>query len=188
MGPGGWGSHFRAFMLSVPADADLLKASNWTCSNRLARDPTWLDGKFGGWLEGNAVVTPAGTVVDLLRVDYRSGPEKAALVEISAGGKTASFDPKTGFVDFPGGCKKFTVRYDAREECYWSLANYVPEKYRDAHPERPQHAGPAPLARPAALGSSLRAAPPPGPAEARLSIRRLAVRGRGPDRGCPHGS
>ena len=60
MGPGGWGSHFRAFMMSAPVDADLLQAKSWTSSNRLGRDPSWLDGKFGGWLEGNAVADRAG--------------------------------------------------------------------------------------------------------------------------------
>jgi hypothetical protein len=139
-GPGGWGSHFRAFVMSASADADLLKAASWTCSNRLGRDAGWLGGKFGGWLEGNAVVTPDGKIVNVLRVDQRAYPEKAALVEISADGKTASFDPMAGFVDLPGGCKKFTIRYDPVEKCYWSLTNHVPEKHRDLSPERARNA------------------------------------------------
>src|SRR5262249_51490873 len=44
-GPGGWGHHFRAFMMSAADDADLLRASNWTASNRIGRDPSWLDDK-----------------------------------------------------------------------------------------------------------------------------------------------
>jgi len=135
-GPGGWGSNFKAFMMSAPAEADLLRAGNWTCSNRLGRNPEWLDGKFGGWLEGNAVVTPSGRMVDMLRVDYRAGPEKAALIEISDDGKTAGFDPNSGFVDFPGGCKKFTIRFDPVSRKYWSLANHVPERHRGTNPER----------------------------------------------------
>ena len=47
---GGWGKQFRAFMMSAPEDADLLKAASWTSSNALARSPDWLDGDFGGWL------------------------------------------------------------------------------------------------------------------------------------------
>ena len=136
MGPGGWGSHFRAFMMSAPLDADLLKASSWTSSNRLARNPDWLEGKFGGWLEGNAVVTPEGKIVDILRADYRTGAEKAAVVEISADGKTATFDPAKGFRDFPGGCKKFTIRHDARSKRYWALTNDVPAKHRGPAPQR----------------------------------------------------
>lgn len=126
MGPGGWGSYFHAFMMSVPEDADLLQAANWRCSNRLGRDPQWLAGDFAGWLEGNAVVTPNGQIVDLLRVDTSRYPEKAALVQISDDGRTASFEPQTGFVDFPGGAKKFTVRFDPRSDLYWSLATVVP--------------------------------------------------------------
>lgn len=126
-----WGLRFRALMMSAPVDADLLRADSWTYSNRLARDPDWLDGKFGGWLEGNAVATPEGHVVNVLRVDYPTGGGQAAIVEISDDGRTASFDPATGFVDFPGGSTKFTIRFDPVSQHYWSLANWVPERHRD---------------------------------------------------------
>jgi len=121
-GPGGWGSQFRALMMSAPAKADLMRRENWTFSNALGRDPKWLDGGFGGWLEGNAVVAPGGRVVNLLRVDHKT-LEKAAWVEVSANGKTASFDPATGFIDFPGGSKKFTIRFDKKSRRYWTLAS-----------------------------------------------------------------
>lgn len=125
--PGGWGHHFRAFMMSAPVDADLLQAESWTSSNPLPRDPAWNNHDFGGWLEGNAVVTPEGEIVDLLRVDTVGPDEKAAMVRISPNGRTATFDPQTGLIPFPGGAKKFTIRYDAESELYWSLASVVPE-------------------------------------------------------------
>ncbi|MFN7928413.1 MAG: hypothetical protein U0Y68_10785 [Blastocatellia bacterium] len=132
-----WGERFRAFMMSAPVDADLLKASSWTSSNRLARDPAWLDGKFGGWLEGNAVVTPQGSIVDILRVDVKKDDnEKAAIVRISADGQQATFDEARDFIDFPGGSKKFTIRWDARTKSYWALANYVPAEHRHQDPSR----------------------------------------------------
>jgi hypothetical protein len=112
-------------MLSAPEGADLLLAANWTQSNVLGRDPSWLDGQFGGWLEGNAVVAPNGSIVNVLRADYRALPEKAAIQQVSADGKTLTFDRATGFVDMPGGCKKFTIRLDAISRRYWSLVNYV---------------------------------------------------------------
>lgn len=125
-GPGGWGSHFRAFVMSAPVGADLLRSSSWTISQPIARDPHWLDGGFGGWLEGNAVVTKDGEVVNLLRVDVPAGTaEKAALIRISADGRRALFDPATGFLDFPGGSKKFVVRYDPKSALYWALSNVV---------------------------------------------------------------
>lgn len=139
-GPGGWGTHFRAFMMSAPADANLLDAANWTASNRLGRDPQWLGGKFGGWLEGNAVVTPEGGIVDILRVDYKPEGEKAAVVRISKDGKEAAFDPATGFVEFPGGAKKFTIRYDPASKAYWTLSNPVLPRHKDPDPARVRNA------------------------------------------------
>jgi hypothetical protein len=121
--PPGWGAHFRAFMMSAPEDADLLKAASWTCSERLGRDPKWLDGAFGGWLEGNAVVTPDGGIVDILRADTKKPFEKVALIRIGAAGRTAAFDPARDFVDFPGGAKKFTIRFDPVSHHYWTLSS-----------------------------------------------------------------
>lgn len=130
-----WGKRYRAGMLSVPVDADLLKAENWTFSNFMPRDPAWLDGKFNAWLEGNAVLLPDGHIANVLRVDKASLPEKAAILDISADGKTASFDQETGFVDFPGGAKKFTIRQDPRDCSYWTLASIVPEPFaKSGHP------------------------------------------------------
>jgi hypothetical protein len=140
MGPGGWGSHFRAFMMSAPADCDLLDASNWVSSNHLGQDPQWLGGNFRGWLEGNAVVTPERRIVDVLRVDYRPEGEKAAVVEVSADGKKATFNPGIGFIDFPGGAKKFTIRFDPVSMMYWTLSNPVLPRHKDPDPGRVRNA------------------------------------------------
>jgi hypothetical protein len=51
-------------------------------------------------------------------------------VRISQDGKTASFDPATGFIKFPGGAKKFTIRFDPQTKRYWTLANIVLDPYR----------------------------------------------------------
>ena len=136
MGPGGWGHNFRAFMMSAPVDADLLQAKNWTCSHRLGRDPVWLEGRFGGWLEGNAAAAPGGGMVNILRVDFRAGIEKAAILRVSQDGQGLTFDPTNGFVDLPGGCKKFTIRHDPASKRYWALANFVPDRHRQHNPER----------------------------------------------------
>lgn len=133
-GGGGWPHHFRAFMMSAPLDTDLLDARSWTISNSLSRDASWNGGDFGGWLEGNAVVTPGGKIVDILRVDTQSPEERAAIISISDDGKTASFDPATGFVDFPGGAKKFTIRFDPQSQLYWSLTNIVLPRNRRSGP------------------------------------------------------
>ena len=121
-------------MFSAPADADLLDAANWTRSNALPGNTNWLDGRFGGWLEGNAVVTKEGKVADLLRVDAPGLPEGAALVSISRDGTVASFDPAKGFVEMPGGAKKFTVRFDPVSGFYWSLASILAPGFEKAGP------------------------------------------------------
>lgn len=116
--PGGWGDHFRAFMMSADAGSDLLNADSWLLTNRLSHDRTnWIG---TGWLEGNAVVDLQGRMVNILRVDY---PETAAIVRISADGTTASFDPVHDFIHFYGGAAKFTIRYDSESGRYWSLVN-----------------------------------------------------------------
>jgi arylsulfatase A-like enzyme len=125
-----WGKRYRAIMLSAPADADLLDRGNWTFSNAIPRDPAWLGGRFTAWLEGNAVADAEGRLLDILRVDVR-GRERAAIVEVTADGQQATFDSATGFIDFPGGAKKFTIRRDPRSEAageqpvWWTLASVV---------------------------------------------------------------
>lgn len=135
-----WGVMFRAFMLSAPENADLLVAANWTASNALPHDPTYLGGLFGGWLEGNAVVDPAGQIVNVLRVNYRAVPEKAAIVRISDDGRQATFDPARDFIDFPGGCKKFVIRPDPKGGRYWTLANAVLPAHAGGNVERIRNA------------------------------------------------
>jgi hypothetical protein len=126
---------FRAFMLSAPVDADLLRADSWTFSNRLGRSAGWLGGDFVGWTEGNAVPAPDGGIVSILRVWTLGYPERSAIIRIGEDGRSASFDPDKGFVDFPGGAKKFTIRYDSRSRLYWSLATVTAERHmKDGRP------------------------------------------------------
>lgn len=132
--PVAWGINYRAGMLSAPVDADLLNAASWRSSNFLPSDRTWNNNDMGAWLEGNAVVAPDGQLVDILRVQTKSPDEKAAIVRISPDGKEASFDPSSGFVDFPGGAKKFTIRFDPSSKKYWSLASIVHPRHRGENP------------------------------------------------------
>ena len=120
-----WGARYRAMMVSAPIESDLLNAESWTASNYISRNADWLEGDFLGWLEGNAVVAPDGEIVDILRVS--AGPKAgiAAVVNISDDGKKASFDPRTGFIKFPGGTKKFAIRHDPTTNLYWTLSNII---------------------------------------------------------------
>jgi hypothetical protein len=125
-----WGKRYSAMVLSVPIESDLLDADKWTATNFLSYDTTYLDGKFRGWLEGNAVVTPEGNIVDFLRVaTSEKGRDMAAIVNISKDGLTASFDPATDFIDFIGGARKFSIRYDDKSKLYWTISNMVGESF-----------------------------------------------------------
>lgn len=124
-------------MMSADKHSDLLKSASWTFTNTLAPNSSWLDGKFKGWLEGNAVATPEGHVVDVLRVYYNAQPEKAAVVTVDQRNQKIAFTAQNGFVDFPGGGKKFTIRYDPVSRLYWTLSNAVlPGTYRGNNYER----------------------------------------------------
>lgn len=123
-----------ASMLSAPVDADLLNAANWTLAEPLPSDRSWNGGDMAAWIEGNTVITPAGELVDILRVVTMSPDEKAAIVRVSTDGTKISFDPATGFVDFPGGAKKFTIRFDRQSKLYWTLANISLVRWRGADP------------------------------------------------------
>ncbi len=135
-----WGRSFRAFMMSAPVDADLLDAASCTSSNPLPHQAAYLGGRFGGWLEGNVVVAPDGDIVNVLRVDFRELPEKAAIIRISEDGQTARFDPEADFIEFPGGCKKFTIHRDAVSDRYWTLSNAMLPAHSDGNVVRVRNA------------------------------------------------
>ncbi len=130
-----WGKRFSAMVISAPVDADLLDATIWTASNGLPYDSTYLDGNFRGWLEGNVVVTTQGKMVNILRVaTSEKGRDMAAVVNVSDDGLKVTFDPAAGFMDFVGGAKKFSIRYDEKSGHYFTLANLIKDVYahRDA--------------------------------------------------------
>lgn len=130
---GPWG-RYSAFMMSIDENADLLDASNWTISNKLTFNAG--PNNYGSaWLEGNAVVAKDGSMKNILRVHYGQD-DIAAIIDISADGKTASFDSTNGFTYLPGALKKFTIRYDEKSEKYWTLSSYVLPEDRGGNLER----------------------------------------------------
>ena len=131
-----WPRGFQSFVISAPQDADLLNAANWTTSNKLAMDPAWAPGSWRpptdlGWLEGNVVEAPDGELWNILRVHSDPEVDEAAVVRVEDDGKRVSFDPATGFTDFPGGMSKFSIRRDPKTGLYLTLTN------NNTNPNRP---------------------------------------------------
>ena len=123
-----WGNGFLSCVISCPEDCDLLDARNWVMSNKLLCEREWIpkdwrEGPVRGWLEGNVVETPGGEIWNILR--FHSDPEvdKAAIVTVHDDGRRIEFDPATGFIDFPGGMTKFTIRRDPVTGLYLTLSN-----------------------------------------------------------------
>ena len=131
--PEKWGVNFRSFIISADIDSDLLRADSWSSTNRLRYNPGW---EGNAWLEGNVVKHPEGHLVNILRNNYRPQGARACMVHLSDDGTTITFDPERDFIAFPGGCKKFTIRYDEVSGRYWSLSNYIPDKFKGKNPER----------------------------------------------------
>jgi hypothetical protein len=132
---------FSAFVISAPENSDLLDAASWTATNRIAHRREWLDTRNAEWLEGNVVVAPDGRLVDILRVESHpaiGAPfalpganariprfEVAAMMPISADGRTVSFDPTRDYIHFIGSEAKFTIRFDPGSRRYWSIGSKI---------------------------------------------------------------
>jgi len=108
---GPWGE-FKAFMMWAPINSDLTKASSWSYSNRL---PFPVGDNGFTWLEGNAVIAPDGSVLNILRVQ---GRQKIAILKLY--GATLKLQQ---FADFPGGSTKFVIHFDSVSKLYWTLSN-----------------------------------------------------------------
>jgi hypothetical protein len=122
---GDWGN-FQALVMSIPMDADLLHADNWTFSEPLPKQNDF------SWLEGNVILNSEKEIVNMLRTN-NGGDDKAAIVHVSENGTKLQFDPSTDWIDMPGGGVKFTIRYDKQTERYWSIVSKQtnPKAYRN---------------------------------------------------------
>ena len=68
-----WPRHFHSMVMSAPEEADLLQSKNWTFTPPLPFDRGWIPGERPGWLEGNVVVAPDGSMRNLLRTHAAPG-------------------------------------------------------------------------------------------------------------------
>lgn len=117
---------WRTFMLSIQEDADLLRRDDWVTSEMMEHIDS-----HSQWIEGNAVVDRDGSVVNLLRTNYRGAladrafgyVDRAAIVHVSGDGRQLVHHPDYDIIAMPGGGTKFTVRFDPESDTYWALVN-----------------------------------------------------------------
>ncbi len=112
--PGKWG-FFEALMVSAPVKANLMDSGSWTFTTR-QKFPTGADVVGQHWLEGNVIARRDGKLVNVLRVD---NTEHAAFLK----------DGVAEMIPFPGGAKKFTIRWDKKSKLYWTLSNPALDRY-----------------------------------------------------------
>ncbi len=126
---------FREMVISAPADADLLDAASWSRSNDIAFETSEYPDiacPESGWLEGNILVRPDGSLCDMMRAHIKES-NHAFLLDVSSDGSRIGFDRAKGIVDFPGGASKFTVRRDPETGLYFTLSNPIRDpRWRNA--------------------------------------------------------
>uniref|UniRef100_UPI003342237A sialidase family protein n=1 Tax=Pseudopedobacter sp. TaxID=1936787 RepID=UPI003342237A len=117
---------YRAFVVSIDENDDLLDATKWAKSNELTFNGAWDppgSASTTGWIEGNAIVGPDGKIWNMMRVNSTPFFDRSALLEITNNGQTISFNPSSDFISFPGGSCKFVVRKDTTTNIYWAMLN-----------------------------------------------------------------
>lgn len=115
---------FHSLVISAPTDGDLLNAENWTRSSDAVWEKIW---PYRGWLEGNCVACPDGSVSVFMRVEDWGAPDgpgrHVARLNLSPDGKELKFSHF--LTKFPGGHSKFCIRYDEVSKKYWALTNWM---------------------------------------------------------------
>lgn len=117
---------YRTFVISAPISSNLMVAKNWIKSNELSFSGTWdRPGSYPttGWIEGNAVVAPDGRIKNILRVNSTPFYDRGAMVHIQNDGQSATFNPRTDFLNLPGAQSKFQIKFDSVSNLYWMMTN-----------------------------------------------------------------
>lgn len=113
-------------LFSISEDDDLLVAENWLITEPVLYNSDWqgtVRGKSAGCLEGNAVVTPEGDVVNVLRYQT-NGCEPSYGKAMILKADTENPEKPLEFykvIDFSGNLSKFDILYDEISGQYVSI-------------------------------------------------------------------
>ena len=112
---------------SAPVGADLLLAASWTQSGAPRSDPSYLNGRFKLWSEGQVTASPATGVVVLPKI---KDLPNTALLSYPNPRQRPVFDPAQDFAELQGAEKKFGVRYDPVSQRFYALTNPVLKRHQ----------------------------------------------------------
>ena len=113
-------------MIHADASSNLLDPASWSITPGLGFDPQWLPEGFGtpqdpGYLEGNAVAGPDGTIFNILRFNSRPVLGNWAVkLRLNSTTNQLEFDK---LLELPGGHTKFVIRRDNETGLYYTLSN-----------------------------------------------------------------
>ena len=127
---------FHAFMIWTDEGSDLLDPDVWQISGTYRLDEqsyralvtdTRMQSVISA-LEGNAVLAPDGSIVDVLRINTGTTARHAEILVLNEQSKTlapANFDGmlNQAFVEIPTGNDKFTIRFDETTQYYLAFVN-----------------------------------------------------------------
>ena len=124
---GAWsiGGHASS-ILSIDVNDDLLCAENWTYTYPVPYNPDWegtVKGNSSGCLEGNAVVTPEGDIINMLRYQTNGcAPSygRSVLLKVDPDNLDEALTLHK-VVDFQGNLSKFDIVYDEVSKHYVSI-------------------------------------------------------------------
>lgn len=111
---------FSNSIFSIDENADLLQAENWCCTGFLKHDPHWENAEdIPGAIEGNIVVAPDGSIVNMLRYC-----KNKALMLIIDSDKPEELPRFHRIIDFPLGHSKFEIIQKGSK--YYAVGNRLP--------------------------------------------------------------
>ncbi len=129
---GTWGGEKHAIcVLSAPEDCDLMQSENWCVSDLTRYNPGWdgaPEGPCAGLLEGSMVISPAGELLDILRIQmYGCKPDHGMAAVLRSNWE----DPEekqtfVGFTMLPSGANSKThILRDPIGGKYYAIGNIV---------------------------------------------------------------
>ena len=132
---GSWGlpTYHDAGVASIDVDDDPMITENWTISKFLRYSNDWpgvAEGKARGYLEGNIVITPDNKLVNILRYQIEHcEPNYGRAIVLNIDHNHPQHAPEYGkLINFHGNFSKFTIRFDAETNYYYSLVCRVTQK------------------------------------------------------------